>query len=117
MKDFARRARGDVFASKFFPLITRREAPNKHKRLAKSYYQILYHPQNDKRIIKNFYKKANFSKKIFLYDFRVKIIYFLYIFQNMIFYTFHTFKNYNDFKAKIRQMAEYNGMNIIEYEA
>ena len=33
------------------------------------------------------------------------------------FHTFHTFKNYNDFKAKIRQMAEYNGMNIIEYEA
>ena len=35
----------------------------------------------------------------------------------MIFHAFHTFKKYNDFKAKIRQMAEYNGMNIIEYEA
>jgi len=35
----------------------------------------------------------------------------------MIFHTFHTFKKNNDFKAKIRQMAEYNGMNIIEYEA
>ena len=39
------------------------------------------------------------------------------MFQNMIFHTFHTFKNNNDFNAKIRHLAEYNGMNIIEYEA
>lgn len=53
-----RRASGDVFASIFCSLITRRAAPNTHNQLAESYYQILYHPQAIKVYTNLFFSKA-----------------------------------------------------------